>query len=128
MNQRMMIGAVVLLIAASGVVPQPSPEMAALTGNYTLMLNQPDVNQRLTLVLGKDGSATLTAEALGEKDVSTTESGVWTIESGVVKLTLTASSGTRPRQMTLSIQEDSLVGIENNATPLDGENWTFRRR
>jgi hypothetical protein len=128
MNQRMMIGAVVLLIAASGVVPQPSPEMATLTGNYTLMLNQPDVNQRLTLVLGKDGSATLTAEALGENAVSTTESGVWTIESGVVKLALTASSGTRPRQMTLSIQEDSLVGLENDSTPLDGENWTFRRR
>ena len=128
MNQRMMIGAVVLLIAASGVVPQPSPEMATLTGTYTLVLNQPDLNQRLTLVLGNDGSATLTALALGERAVSTTQSGVWTIEPGVVKLTLSASSGTRPRQMTLSIQEDSLVGIENDATPLDGENWTFRRR
>lgn len=117
-----------LLIAASGVVPQPSPEMATLTGTYTLVLNQPDLNQRLTLVLGNDGSATLTALALGEKAVSTTQSGVWTIETGVVKLTLSASSGTRPRQMTLSIQEDSLVGIENDATPLDGENWTFRRR
>jgi hypothetical protein len=126
MSQRMTIGAVVLLIAASGVIPQKSIPMAALAG--TLVLTRPDVNQRLTLVLGKDGSATLTTGALGEKAVSTTESGVWTIESGVVKLALTSSSGARARQMTLSIQEDSLVGIETDSTPLGGEDWTFRRR
>jgi hypothetical protein len=45
-----------------------------------------------------------------------------------VKLALTASSGAGPRQMTLSIQEDSLVGIENESSPEGGENWTFRRR
>jgi hypothetical protein len=126
MNQRLTIGALVLLIAASGVVPQTSPEMATLAG--TLVLSQPDVNRRLTLVLARDGSARLTTEALGEKAVTTTESGVWTIESGVVKLALTASGGSRPRQMTLSIQEDSLVWIEDDLTAQGAENWSFRRK
>lgn len=127
MNQRMTIGAVVLLIAASGVIPHSSPEMAALAGSYTL-LSQPNVNQRITLVLVKDGSARLTTEALDEKPASTTQMGVWTVEGGAVKLALTASSGDGARQMTLSIQEDSLVRIENDSTPEGGENWTFRRR
>ena len=126
MNQRMTIGAVVLLIAASGVIPHSSAEMAALAGSYTL-LSQPNVNQRITLVLVKDGSAKLTTEAPGEKPASTTQMGVWTVESGAVKLALTASSGAGSRQMTLSIQEDSLVGIENESRPEGGENWTFRR-
>lgn len=127
MNQRMTIGAVVLLIAASGVIPHSSPEMAALAGSYTL-LSQPNVNQRITLVLVKDGSARLTTEALDEKPASTTQMGVWTVEGGAVKLALTAASGAGARQMTLSIQEDSLVRIENDSTPEGGENWTFRRR
>ena len=127
MNQRMTIGAVVLLIAASGVIPHSSPEMAALAGSYTL-LSPPNVNHRLTLVLIKDGSARLTTEAPGEKLASTTQMGVWTVEGGAVKLALTASSGAGPRQMTLSIQEDSLVRIENDSNPESGENWTFRRR
>lgn len=115
-----------LLIAASGVIPQPSPEMATLAG--TLVLSQPNLNQRLTLVLGKDGSAKLTTEGLGEKAVSTTESGVWSVENGTVKLALTASRGTVQRQMTLNIEGDSLVGIENDSSPEGGENWTFRRK
>ncbi|HTG13879.1 MAG TPA: hypothetical protein VK747_01280 [Blastocatellia bacterium] len=127
MSQRMTIGAVVLLIAASGVIPHSSPEMAALAGSYTL-ISRPDVNQRLTLVLVKDGSARLTTEALVEKPASTTQMGVWTVEGGAVKLALTASSGAGKRQMTLSIQEDSLVGIENDSISEGGENWTFRRR
>ena len=126
MNQRMTIGAVVLLIAASGVMPRSSPEMAALAGSYTL-ISRANVNQRITLVLVKDGSARLTTEAPGEKPASTTQMGVWTVEGGAVKLALTASSGAGPRQMTLSIQEDSLVGIENESSPEGGENWTFRR-
>lgn len=126
MNQRMMIGAVVLLIAASGVIPKQSPEMATLAGSYTLLLS--NVNRQLTLVLARDGSATLTTEALGEKTASTTRMGVWTIESGAVKLALTASGGAGPGQTTLSIQEDSLVVIENDSTPEGGENRTFRRR
>jgi len=127
MNQRMTIGAVVLLIAASGVIPHSSPEMAALAGSYTL-LSRANVDQRITLVLVKDGSAKLTTEALGEKPASTTQMGVWNVEGGAVKLALTASSGAGARQMTLSIQEDSLVRIENDSTPEGGENWTFRRR
>jgi hypothetical protein len=127
MNQRMTIGAVVLLIAASGVIPHSSPEMAALAGSYTL-LSQPNVNQRITLVLVKDGSAKLTTEALGEKPTSTTQMGVWTVEGGAVKLALTASSGAVPRQMTLSIQEGSLVETQDDSSAEAGENWTFRRR
>ena len=126
MNQRMTIGAVVLLLAASGVIPHSSPEMAALAGSYTL-ISRANVNQRITLVLVKDGSARLTTELPGEKPASTTQMGVWTVEGGAVKLALTASSGAGPRQMTLSIQEDSLVGIENESSPEGGENWTFRR-
>ena len=127
MSQRMTIGAVVLLIAASGVIPHRSPEMATLAGSYTL-LSRANVDQRITLVLVKDGSAKLTTEALGEKPASTTQMGVWNVEGGAVKLALTASSGAGARQMTLSIQEDSLVRIENDSTPEGGENWTFRRR
>src|SRR4030095_11761729 len=97
MNQRMMIGAVVLLIAASGVIPKQSPEMATLAGSYTALLR--DVNPRLTLVLSKDGSAKLTTEALDEKPASTTQMGVWTVEDGVVKLALNASSGAARGQM-----------------------------
>ena len=127
MNQRMTIGAVVLLIAASGVIPRSSAEMAALAGSYTL-LSQPNANHRVTLVLLKDGSAKLTTEAPGEKPASTTQMGVWTVESGTVKLALTTSSGAGRRQMTLSNQEDSLVGIENDSTSEGGETWTFRRK
>jgi len=127
MNQRMTIGAVVLLIAASGVIPHSSPEMAALAGSYAL-LSPPNVNHRVTLVLGQDGSARLTTEAPGEKPASTTQMGVWTVESGAVKLALTASSGAGARQMTLSTQEDTLVGIENDSSPEGGGNWTFRRK
>ncbi len=128
MNQRMMIGAVVLLIAASGVVPKASPELATLAGTYILQLSRPNVNEQLTLVLVKDGSARLTTESLDEKTASTTQAGVWTVEGGAVKLALTASRGAGSRQMTLSIQEDSLVGNENDSSPEGGENWTFRRR
>ena len=127
MNQRMTIGAVVLLIAASGVMPHSSPEMATLAGSYTL-LSRPNVNQRVTLVLVKDGSARLTTEAPGEKPASTTQMGVWTVEGGAVKLALTASSGAGSRQMTLSIQEDSLVETEDDSSAEGGENRTFRRR
>jgi hypothetical protein len=127
MNQRMMIGAVVLLIAASGVIPKQSPEMATLAGTYTLLLTRLNVDQRLTLVLARDGSARLTTEALGEKPASTTQMGVWTMEGGAVKLALTATGVTGPRHMTLSIQEDSLVGIENDSSA-EGETWTFLRK
>src|SRR4030095_5578324 len=123
MNQRMMIGAVVLLIAASGVIPKQSPEMATLAGSYSTGLS--NINQRLTLVLGKDGSAKLTTEVLDEKPASTTQMGLWTVEGTAVKLALNAWSGAASRQMTLSIQEDSLVGIENGSSPEGGENWTF---
>ena len=127
MSQRMTIGAVVLLIAASGVIPHSSPELATLAGSYAL-LNHPNVNQRVTLVLVKDGSARLTTEAPAEKRATTTQMGVWSVEGGSVKLALTASGGAQPRQMTLSIQEDSLVGIENDSTAEGAANWTFRRR
>jgi hypothetical protein len=126
MSQRMMTGAVVLLIAASGMIPRQSSEMATLAG--TFVFNQPIVNHRLTLVLGKDGSARLTTEALDDKRASTTQNGLWTVESGAVKLALTASSAARPRQMTLGIEGDSLVEIENDSTPAGSEKWTFRRR
>ena len=122
----MTIGAVVLLIAASGMIPGHSPEMAAVAG--TFVLSQPIANHRLTLVLGKDGSAGLTTEALDGKSASTTRMGVWAVESGAVKLTLAASSGSGQRQMTLSVQDDSLVAIEIDSTPEDVEDWTFRRK
>jgi hypothetical protein len=128
MNQRMMIGAVVVLIAASGVIPKRSPEMKALTGTYILQLSRPTADQRLTLVLVEDGSAKLTTETLAEKPASTNQMGVWTVEGDAVKLALTASSGAPAGQMTLSIQEDSLVRIENDSSAEGGENWTFRRR
>lgn len=97
-----MIGAVVLLIAASGVIPKRSPEMATLAGTYILQLSRPTADQRLTLVLAKDGSARLTTEALGEKPASTTQMGVWRVESDAVKLALHASTETAPREITLS--------------------------
>jgi len=127
MNQRMTIGAVVLLIAASGVIPHSSPEMETLAGSY-MLVDRPNFNQRVTLVLVKDGSARLTTEAMGEKSASTTQMGVWTVESGsAVKLALTASRGTGHRQMMLSIKEDTLVEIEDDSSSEDRENWVFRR-
>ena len=124
MNQRMMVGALVLLIAAAGVIPKTSPAVAALAG--TLVLSEPESNRRLTLVLRKDGSAILTTETPAEKTVTATQSGLWTVDNDLVKLALTASSGASPRQMTLSIQEDSLVVI--NADSQGPENGTFRRQ
>jgi hypothetical protein len=124
----MMIGAVVLVIAGSGLMPTPSPEMATLAGTYSLLLSRPTGDERLTLVLDKDGMARLITEDLGEMTASTTQSGVWTVENGAVKLALNASGGQAQRQMTLGIREDSLVANENDSNPEDGQSWTFRRR
>src|SRR5262245_49886145 len=128
MSQRMMIGAVVLLIAGSGLMPTPSPEMATLAGTYTYRLSRPTADELLTLVLVKDGIARLITEEQGEMTTSTTQTGVWTVENGAVKLALNASGGQGERQMTFSIGEDSLVGIKNDSSPEGGESWSFRRR
>lgn len=129
MNQRMTIGALVLLIAASGVTPtKPSPQMATLAGGYTLVLRGAEGDQQLTLVLGPDGSARLTIETPGEKPPSTTQSGVWTVDSGEVKVAATGASKSGKRQMTLGIQGDSLVWNENDSSSNRGESLIFRRK
>jgi hypothetical protein len=125
----MMMGAVVLLIAASGMAPtKPSPEMAALAGRYTLLLHEPAGDRQLTLILGQDGSARLTTEAPGGKPPSTTESGTWTVENGEVKVVAAATSQGGKRQATLSGQDDSLVWIKDDSSLLAGESLIFRRR
>lgn len=125
----MMMGAVVLLIAASGVAPsRPSREMATLAGRYTLLLQQPTGDRQLTLVLGSDGSARLTTEAPGRKSTSTTETGMWTVENGEVKVVANAGSKSGKKQVTLSIQGDSLVWTNNDSSSHGGETLIFRRR
>ncbi|HWO02993.1 MAG TPA: hypothetical protein VNS63_27380 [Blastocatellia bacterium] len=129
MSQRMMMGALVVLIAASGMAPtKPSPEMSALAGRYMLLQQQPTGDRRLTLVLGPDGSATLTIETPGDKSASTTETGTWTVENGEVKVMAAATSRRAKRQVTLSVKDDSLVLNKDDSSLEGGEPLIFRRR
>lgn len=127
MSQRMTLGALVLLIAASGGMPaKPSPEMAGLAGRYSLLLQQPAGDRQLTLILGPDGSARLTTEAPGEKPPLTTQNGVWTEDSGKVTVVATGAAKSGKRQMTLGIQGDSLVWIDDSGSHGGGD-LIFRR-
>jgi hypothetical protein len=119
MNGRMTLAAVVLLIAASGVMPKPTAEQAKLAGTYTARIELPAGAEVATLVLAHDGSARFTRAREDGSAIPVTGVGVWTVDGGAVQAAFGAP-GDRASKVAVAfeVEDGALV-----ARDLDPSRW-----
>jgi hypothetical protein len=125
----MSIAAVVLLIAASGVMPKPTPEQQAkLAGTYAGRIERPTGPEIGTLVLSHDGSAKFTSAREDGAGTPPTAVGMWTVDAEVVHAVFGVPGNEASKvAVSLEVQDGALVARDLDPTRWGPAPVTLRR-
>ena len=109
MNERATIGAIVLLLAAGGLMQALSPALQALVGTYVAVAGPADGGVRHVLSLGADTTATLrTTSPDGQLELSA-ESGAWMADGPTIQVVLADPSDPATVTTLVLKQEDGAL-------------------
>lgn len=127
-NERATIAALVILLAAGGLMQALSPAVQALAGRYEAVLSTPDGDVHCELSLATDATAMFrTTPPAGRKEPAQ-YSGSWIADGGTVQLVLAnPDDPEKPVAVTLEPGADTLVvkDVEGRKSPYVG--LTFER-
>ena len=123
MNERATIGAIVLLLAAGGLMQAISPAIQALVGTYVAVAGPGDGEVRHVLSLGPDATATLRTMSPDGRHELSAQSGAWIADGPTIQVVLADPSdpGTLTTLM-LKKEDGALVasGLEGRKSRFAG--------
>lgn len=123
MNERVTIAAIVLLLAAGGLMQALSPAVQALVGSYASVLRTAEGDARCVLTLSADASATFQRTASDGRSAPATTTGSWIADGGTIQLVLRdPADPSKPVAVTLEPSDGTLVvrDVEGRASPYVG--------
>lgn len=123
----MTIAAIVLLLAAGGLMQAMSPAVQAMVGTYEAVLTTADGDVRCVLSLAADATATFqtTSKASGAETGS--YSGAWVSDGGTIQLVLrNPADPSKPVAVTLEPRDGAIfvVEVEGRKSPYAGLTFT----
>jgi hypothetical protein len=93
MNQRLAIGAIVLLLAGNGLMQALSPEGRALVGTYVTAARTGGDAARYVLTLHEDGVAEVLVEFSDTSRTPVTQKGAWILDGSTVQMAVSGDGG-----------------------------------
>lgn len=93
MNQRVAIGAIVLLLAGNGLMQALTPEGRAIVGTYVSQARTGSDASRYVLTLHEDGIAEVVVEFNDASRASAIEKGAWILDGSMVQMAVSGDGG-----------------------------------
>lgn len=127
MNERVTIAAIVLLLAAGGLMQALSPAVQAMVGTYEAVLTTTDGDVQCVLSLAEDATATFRTTAMVSGIETATYSGAWISDGGSIQLVLKdPADPAKPVAVTLEPREGAIfvVEVEGRKSPYAGLTFT----
>ena len=128
MNERVTMAALVLLLAAGGLMQAMSPSVQAMVGTYEAVLSTSDGDVRCVLALAKDATATFRTTSPDGTTETAAYSGAWISDGGTIQLVLrNPADPSKPVAVTLEPRDGAIfvVEVEGRKSPYAG--LTFAR-
>ena len=111
MTERMAFGAMVILLAAGGLLSASSSKGAAIAGIYTAT----GVDATYVLTLRADASADLVGTPTNAAGTPLHESGNWSLEGTAVQLNLAGSGDSELRSVVTLVPNGTTLGVQDVA-------------
>ncbi|MGB5036316.1 MAG: hypothetical protein WBQ66_06900 [Blastocatellia bacterium] len=127
MNERVTIAAIVLLLAAGGLMQALSPAVQAMVGTYEAVLPTSDGDVRCVLSLAADATATFRTTAKDTGNETASYSGAWVSDGGSIQLVLkNPADPAKPVAVTLEPRDGAIfvVDVEGRKSPYTGLTFT----
>ena len=128
MNERITIAAIVLLLAAGGLMQALSPAVQAMIGTYEAVLTTTGGDVQCVLSLDADATATFRTIAKDSGTETASYSGAWISDGGSIQLVLrNPADPAKPVAVTLEPRDGAIfvVEVEGRKSPYAG--LTFNR-
>ncbi len=123
MNERVTIAAIVLLLAAGGLMQALSPSVQALVGTYEAVLKTADGDVQCVLALASDATATFRTTSKADGAETGSYTGAWVSDGGTIQLVLrNPADPSKPVAVTLEPKDAMLVvmDVEGRKSPYVG--------
>jgi hypothetical protein len=129
MNQRLAIGAIVLLLAGNGLRQALSPEGRALVGTYVTAARAGGDALRYVLTLHDDGVAEVRIEFDDTSRAPAIEKGAWILDGSMVQMAVTGD-GDNSTAVVLTPKDGALVasGEEDSGARFAGLTFSKAER
>lgn len=127
MNERVTIAAIVLLLAAGGLMQALSPSVQAMVGTYEAVLTTADGDVHCALALAADATATFRTTAKADGAETGSYTGAWVSDGGTIQLVLrNPADPSKPVAVTLEPKDGAIfvVEVEGRKSPYAGLTFT----